>query len=193
MVATVIVSGAIANKYGNGGATWTRLNWALGFRELGFQVYFIEQIERAACVDAAGMPTGFDECVNLAYFAEVTRQFGLEHAAALVYEGGERVYGLTFSELQDITESAALLINITGHLTLPTLRRSIRRSVYIDLDPGFTQFWHASGNRGFHLENHDFYFTVGENIGRPDCPIPTGEIAWRPIRQPVVLDLWPEV
>src|SRR5205085_2252285 len=35
------------------------------------------------------------------------------------------------------------------------------------------------------------YFTIGENIGAPDCPIPTSGICWRPVRQPVVLADWP--
>ena len=52
----VLVSGAIANKPFNGGASWTRLNWLLGFRKLGFDAYFVEQIDPAACVDEAGQP-----------------------------------------------------------------------------------------------------------------------------------------
>jgi hypothetical protein len=67
----------------------------------------------------------------------------------------------------------------------------LRRKAYVDLDPGFTQFWHASGDAGARLDGHDFYFTVGENIGTRSCPIPTGGIRWRPTRQPVVLDHWP--
>ena len=67
----------------------------------------------------------------------------------------------------------------------------IPRRIYIDLDPGYTQFWHAAGNPGPRLEGHNFYYTVGENIGRPGCSIPTGGISWRPIRQPVVLEHWP--
>jgi hypothetical protein len=34
---------------------------------------------------------------------------------------------------------------------------------------------------------------VGENIGADDCEIPTNGIAWRPVRQPVVLEDWPVV
>jgi hypothetical protein len=67
----------------------------------------------------------------------------------------------------------------------------LRRKVYVDLDPGYTQFWHADGNGGSRLEGHDFYFTVGENIGTPACSIPTGGVRWRPVRQPVVLEEWP--
>ena len=43
------------------------------------------------------------------------------------------------------------------------------------------------------MGGHEYYFTIGENIGSPDCPIPTGGLHWRPIRQPLVLDQWPVV
>jgi hypothetical protein len=185
---TAIVSGVIANKYLNGGAVWTRLNWALGLKKLGMRVYFIEQIGRESCVDAAGNVTSFTDCANLAYFREVVRQFGLAGSAALVYEGGEQIHGATMSELLDVAGAADLLVNITGHLTLRPLMGRIRRKVYIDLDPGYTQFWHAAGSR---LEGHHFFFTVGENIGTPACSIPTAGVPWRPVRQPVVLEEWP--
>jgi hypothetical protein len=188
---TAVVSGVIANKYLNGGAAWTRLSWALGLKKLGWRVYFVEQIGRENCVDAAGEVTAFEGCVNRAYFKEVTGRFGLSGSAALVYGNGERVYGPTWAELLEVADAADLLVNITGHLTLEPLKRRPRRKVYIDLDPGFTQFWHADGNPGSRLEGHDFYFTVGANIGSPACPIPTGGLRWRPIRQPVVLEEWP--
>jgi hypothetical protein len=188
---TVVVSSVIANKPLNGGNAWAVLSWVLGLRELGFRVYFVEQIDRESCVDAAGAVTAFENCINLTYFKQATEQFGLAGSAALIYEGGEQVHRLTYAELLDIAEAADLLVNITGHLTLEPLMSRLRRKAYLDLDPGFTQFWHASGGAGARLDGHDFYFTVGENIGTRSCPIPTGGIPWRPTRQPVVLDHWP--
>jgi hypothetical protein len=186
-----MVSSAIANKPLNGGNAWAVLSWILGLRELGFRVYFVEQIGRESCVDAAGVVTAFEDCTNLTYFKQATEQFGLDGSAALIYEDGEQVHGLPYAELLDIAEAADLLINITGHLTLEPLMSRLRRKAYLDLDPGFTQFWHASGDAGPRLGGHDFYFTVGENIGTRSSPIPTGGIRWRPTRQPVVLDHWP--
>jgi hypothetical protein len=188
---TVVVSSVIANKPFNGGNAWVVLSWILGLKELGFRVCFVEQISREGCVDATGATTAFEQSVNLAYFEQVTKQFGLADSAALIYEGGEQIYGLHYAELLDIAEAADLLVNITGHLTLESLRRRLRRKAYVDLDPGYTQFWHTAGYAGPRLGGHDLYFTVGENIGTRSCPIPTGGIRWRPTRQPVVLDRWP--
>jgi hypothetical protein len=187
----VIISGAIANKCRKGGAAWTRLCWVLGLQQLGFQVHFLEQIDRQACLDSAGTVTRFEESAQLGYFRTVIERFGLVGSATLINGQGSQTYGLSWAELLDLVGAADLLVNISGHLTIEALRRGIRRKVYVDQDPGFTQFWHASGNDGARLHGHDAYFTVGENIGKPSCPIPTSGIKWHATRQPVVLAYWP--
>jgi hypothetical protein len=187
----IVVSGALANKPSNGGAAWTRLSWALGLKRLGCDVYFIEQIASRACVDASGASCELDRSVNLAYFRHVTERFGLGNTSALVSEDDGRSVGLSAKELVDIADAADLLVNISGHLTLDALKPRFRKRVFIDLDPGYTQFWHAQRLAEERLRDHHAYFTIGENIGTPGCGIPTGDIAWRPIRQPVVLDEWP--
>jgi hypothetical protein len=188
---TVVVSSVIANKQLNGGNAWAVLSWVLGLKKLGFRVCFVEQIGRESCVDASGAVSTFEQSVNLAYFERIMEQFGLVGLSALIYEEGEQVHGLPYAELLDIAEAADLLVNITGHLTLEPLMRRLHRKAYIDLDPGFTQFWYASGEAGPRLAGHDFYFTVGENIGTQACTIPVAGIRWRPTRQPVTLDHWP--
>ena len=140
-------------------------------------------------MDASGRPCTFEQSANRQYFREVTEQFGLSDLATLTCDHGP-THGLTHFELDDLVRSAAALVNITGHWTHARMG-TIPRRIYIDLDPGYTQFWHAAGNPGPRLEGHNFYYTVGENIGRPGCSIPTGGICWRPIRQPVVLEQWP--
>jgi hypothetical protein len=190
-LAIVLVSGAIANKLHQGGEAWVRLSWALGLKKLGFRVHFVEAIAREKCADARGAAADFDACENRAYFRRVAEQFGLERSATLVEEGGERTSGLSWAELLELADAAELLVNISGHLAVEPLLRRVRRKAYIDIDPGFTQYWHAEGLAGARLSGHDFFFTIGENVGTSGCPIPTAGIPWRPTRQPVVLDDWP--
>jgi len=180
-MATVVVSGALANKPWNGGEAWVRLSWLLGFRKLGFDVHFVEEVRRP-----------FDDA-SLSWFKHVTEQFGLSGEASLIDDNGERLHGLACADLLDLAGDADLLVNISGHLASEPLFSRFRRKAYVDIDPGFTQIWHAAGNPGARLRGHDFYFTVGENIGTPGCSIPTGGIDWRPTRQPVVLEDWPVV
>ena len=188
---TLVVSGAIANRHLNAGGVWVRLSWVLGLRRLGFDVWFVEQIDEATCVDAAGAPAPFAQSENRRYFEQVVERFGLEGRASLLYEGGRESAGVPLEELLPVAQEARLLVNVSGHLDLEPLMSRLRRKAYVDLDPGFTQFWHADGTGGSRLEGHDVYFTVGENIGRPDCPIPTCGLDWKAVRAPAVLEEWP--
>ena len=188
-MSTVLVGGAVANKLRNGGEAWVRLSWIRGLQRLGLDVWFVEQIDAATCVDDGGSPAPFAESANRRYFDAVVEEFGLAGRASLLYEGGEESSGVGLAELADVAAEADLLVNISGHLEIDELMQPLRRRAYVDLDPGFTQFWHADGWAG--LAGHDSYFTVGENIGRPECEIPTGGIDWHPVPPPVVLDDWP--
>ena len=119
----IVVSGALANKPGNGGAAWTRLSWVLGLRRLGHDVYFVEQIAPAACVDGHGAPCAFARSVNHAYFMDVIERFGLGARSALVLErDAAQSTGLSLDELGRVADAADLLVNISGHLTLDTLK-----------------------------------------------------------------------
>jgi hypothetical protein len=187
-MAVIVVSGPIANKPHNGGNAWAVLNWVLGLRRLGLQVFLLEQISQETCVDLSGRPAAFRDCANLTYFAHVVEQCGLSGVAALICDHGSQLYGLSYAELLDLADATSLLVNISGHLDLDAVTSRVRRKAFIDLDPGYTQFWHAAGNSGARLEGHDIYFTIGENVGTPDCTIPTAGIRWHHTRQPVVLE-----
>ena len=186
----IIVSGPIANKPGNGGIAWNVISYVRGMERLGHEVAFVEAIASDACTDAHGRCSGFTESANLAYFKTVVSQLMLRNAA-LVYNRGEQVYGAGSCEITDLARNADLLVNISGNLPLEPLFDAIHCKVYVDEDPGYTQFWQVMGVGGLNLDGHDFYFTIGENIGRDDCTIPRGDYNWRPTRQPVVLDDWP--
>jgi hypothetical protein len=190
-LATILVAGALANRCANGGGAWVRLSWVRGLQRLGFDVYFVEEIRGDRCVDDSGAPAPFGGSANRAYFEHVTSRFDLAGRAALLCDGGTQSYGMGLAELLDVAARADLLVNLSGHLTLEGVRSRVRGSVFVDIDPGFTQFWHAAGDPEARLGGHDFYFTIGENIGTPGCPIPTGGLRWRPTRQPVVLPDWP--
>ena len=199
MTPVVIVGGALANKPHNGGEAWVRMSWAAGLRRLGFDVYFVEQIAAASCTDAAGHPAAAGASAQRRYFDDVTRAFGLADRSALVVTGGggsgaETVCaGVPWDALLRAASGCELLVNISGHLTCRPLLDRVRRRAYVDIDPGFTQFWHADPATPFEVAGHDHYFTIGENIGDADCPIPTAGVAWQTVRQPVVLDDWPVV
>lgn len=185
-MAAIVVAGALANKPGNGGEAWVRLSWVRGLQQLGHDITFVEQIADDQCVDASGRPAPRAASTAAAWFAAVTAAFGLRDAALV----GPR------STLDDglaaRLAAADLLVNISGNLDREDVLSAVRVRAYVDIDPGFTQFWHAQGALADVLARHDLHFTIGESIGEPGCPVPTAGVAWQPVRQPVVLADWPE-
>lgn len=180
-MSTVVVAGAMAGKPGNGGEAWVRLSWVRAFQQLGFDVWFVEQVAGES-LD----PVGVD------YFTGVVRRFGLEGRAHLFSRCGEW-RGVPPAVVDDVADRSVMLLNISGNLTFRPLLERFDRRVYLDIDPAFTQYWHAQGLLGTALPDHTHHFTIGENIGRSGCPIPDGGAAWQTTRQPVVLDDWPAV
>src|SRR4030095_7325283 len=65
----------------------------------------------------------------------------------------------------------------------------VRKRMYLDMDPGYTQMWHDLGFN-IHLAGHDVYVTTGLNLGETDCPLPTCGIRWDTTVPPVVLSEW---
>lgn len=191
-MSTILVSGAIANKPLNGGEAWVRMSWVRGLQRLGFEVCFVEQIDSSACVDSHGDPAPFEDSVNRQTFESVLAMLGADCPAALLCDGGEENVGLDLDEIVDRAAEAELLVNISGHLDLAQVKAAPRRRAFVDIDPGFTQIW-VAGGADVRLESHDSYFTVGENIGTPGCPIPTAGAEWLPLPPPVTLEDWPVV
>jgi hypothetical protein len=101
------------------------------------------------------------------------------------------VRGPPEEELLEIGEGAALLLNVSGNLTLGPLFGRFRRRAYVDLDPGYTQLWFGDGDPVNRLAEHHVHLTVGSNVGTARCDLPVGPIVWRPTGRPVVLDEWP--
>jgi hypothetical protein len=150
-----------------GGASWAVLQYVLGLRRLGHEVVLIEPVrslERSA-----------------GYFRRIAESFALD-AILLERESGRRI-----EVTRRRPDGADLLLNLSGVLS-ETVDADL--SVYVDLDPGFTQAWHAEGiDMG--LDRHDRFVTVGRSIGQTTCPIPRCDRSWLTIPQPIVLDHWP--
>jgi hypothetical protein len=163
----IVVGGMTSDVPGQGGATWAVLQYVLGLRRLGHEVVLVEPVrslERSA-----------------GYFRRLARTFALD---AILLERGSR-HRIELTSRQP--DGADLLLNLSG--VLPE-SFGADLSVYVDLDPGFTQAWHAQGV-DVGLDRHDRFVTVGRLVGQPACPIPVCNKDWLTTPQPVVLDRWP--
>jgi hypothetical protein len=185
---TVLLSGMIAADPWQGGATWAVLQYLLGFQRLGYDVVFVEPVPPEKLWPAGAPLAG---TTNAAYFRHVVRRFGLSGRAALLRAGGREAVGLRYGRLRELTRRADVLVNVAGLLTDPDLTGSVPLRVYLDLDPAFTQLWHAAQGVDMRFAGHNRFVTVGLALGRPGCAVPTCGRHWVPTLPPVVLERWP--
>jgi hypothetical protein len=187
----IMISGAIAcHPLFGAGNTWAFMQYVLGFRNLGFEVYYVEQLNQENCVNDEQKPTDFSSSANARYFRSLIGRFDLTGRAALLESEGPGFVGFSHSELAKIARDVDLLINLSGHLHFVFVLSAVRRRMYIDIDPGYTQIWQEQYGVDMNLRGHDIYVTVGLNLGHPDCPLPTCRIHWEKTLPPVVLQEW---
>ena len=186
---TLTVAGALAQKPHAGGHTWALLQYVLGFRQLGWNVLFLDQIDARMCTDAAGQPCPPEDSIQARYFHDVMTRFDLQDACALVVDGGQFL-GLSRPRVLERLSASPFLLNIMGYLQIDDLLAAVPARVFLDIDPGFGQMWKALGLHD-PFRGHDAHVTIGLRIGEPDCPIPTGGISWITTPQPIALDYWP--
>jgi hypothetical protein len=189
MAKRVLFSGSVAgHAVGYGGNTWAFLQWVLGFQRLGYDVYYVEERPARESLDERERRVPFAERVNARYFREVIQRFDLGDRAALLEAGSSEHIGMSREDVDRIAPDIDLFLNQFGAYT-PILGR-VRRSVYLDLDPGHTQIWQEQYGVDMRLRGHDFYVTIGLNLGEPDCPLPTCGIRWEKTLWPIVLSEW---
>lgn len=181
MTGAVVVSGAVARRIDCGGHVWALLQWALGFRKLGWSVVFLDRLDPAP---------GLRESREVECFLDAMRRFGLWESFSLDIGSDERPIGLSRAAVLERVNDADLLVNVMGYLDDPELLARARRRVFVDIDPGFGQMWRALGLCDV-FRGHDAFVTVGTRVGRDDCRVPTCGLHWITTLPPVVIDQWP--
>ena len=169
-----------------GGHTLCILQWLAGLERLGHEVLFI---------DFAGKRSPQELAVCREYFDRIVRAWWHpSHAALLTDDGTESLSGLTISQVRTVAarSDALLTLAISGKREPAEVLAGIRPRVLVDHDPGYTHIWaqlHGAPEEVF--GSHDFYFTVGGNVGKPRCKLPSFGIDWMATWNPVVLEWWP--
>ena len=172
----ILVAAMVAGDPHQGGATWAALQYVLGLRRLGHDVWLVEPVRELTPVSQR-------------YFRRVAAEFGLEERAALLADDGETA-GVSYQALREAAQGTDVLLNVSGLLRDPRLTEPIGIRVYLDLDPVFNQLWHEEGlDVGF--AGHTHHVTIGQAIGHDGCDVPACGLDWIPTLQPVVLEHWP--
>jgi hypothetical protein len=192
-----VVTGLIGS-YPFGGMAFHYIQYMLGLQALGWKVVYLEDTGR--WLYDPSRSTFTDDSRYAVSFLETTMtHFGLCESWCLRDPSG-RWHGPVANDLGEVLPRVELFLNVSGSCWLRPEYRRARNLVYIDTDPGYTQFKAVQASRDdadpdlrFSLERmaeHDFHATFAENIGADDCSLPAGPFHWLPTRQPIVLDLW---
>jgi hypothetical protein len=187
----VIVGAVISLPPFSPGMAWNWLQFVLGLQRLGHTVYFVEEIEPEWCVDRRGRESAYATSLNRALFQTTMSRFGLMNRACQLYDGGRDTTGLTLSTLMAVARKADLLVNMSGHVKAETLLSKVRRRVYVDQDPVYTQLWATEYGQDAGLAHHDLFFSVGLNIGTRHTTVPDAGRSWHPLLPARVLELAP--
>ena len=183
----IIVTGLIG-QYPLGGVSWDYLQYVLGLRRLGHDVYYLEDTGQWPFSPIeGGTARGSDFTVD--YLSRLMAEYDLADRWAYCFPWESRWFGLTDSRRESVLASADVLINVSGTLAQPERYRQIPMMVYIDSDPVFTQVKLARGQHDFQrmVAVHDRHFSFGETLGER---VPSTDFDWLPTRQPVVLEEW---
>jgi hypothetical protein len=189
----VVLAGYLV-RYPLGGYAWQALHFLEGLRSLGCDAFFYE--DSAYYADAYVPGSGGMQTADYDYGVRFAADFFAAHGFAAAWGfwdvAADRWSGAGAERTRAALADADLFINLAGVNRVPRARRSRATSVFVDLDPSYTQLRLAAGDAQLAslVGDHDLQFTLGESIGTPGCRIPQGGFAWRPLRQPVVPELW---
>jgi hypothetical protein len=163
-----------------GGHFWAYLNWALGLRSLGCEVFWLE------LVNSRARPARTEE--NIRILQSRLHRFGLDSGMALhsdsEFSGPD---GVAYLTLED-TSRADLFLSFRYDVPSAVVSR-FRRSALLDIDPGLLQIWMDGGH--IQVAPHDVYFTIGETVGSREALFPSAGIDWHYTPPCVDLGSWP--
>lgn len=187
----IIVFG-IAFFYPLAGVTYQFLHYLLGLRDLGYDVYYVEDSQRRVYDPSINDMTE-DAAKNIQQIGAILDRFGFEkHWAYRSHYGDKQCYGLSNAELNRLYREADGFLNVTGAQELREEHLQVPVRIYVESDPFAAQVRVAQGDEYWLdlLGAHTHHFSFGENLGNADCPLPVERFTWQPTRQPVSLNLW---
>ncbi|MGB7685885.1 MAG: hypothetical protein WBL45_08905 [Solirubrobacterales bacterium] len=187
-MAFVAVAGAVAQRPGVGGHAWVFLNYLLGLRKLGHEVVFIDRLTPEMVEPGVDMRRS----LQAQWLDRVMAANGLGDSYRLLIEDATEEGSGERGALLECLRSTDLLIDVNGFLGDAELLAAPAVTAFLDIDPAIQQMWEVLGLADL-FAGHDLHFTVGENIGRDSCEVPTCGLDWIATRPPVVLKEWPQV
>lgn len=188
----VIIVLGLLGRFPMAGIAWQLIHHLLGFQQLGFDVYYVEETGSPP-YDPRVKNLAADCTYSLRFISETLERCELDNAWAYHDHLTDQWFGLPRSRVGDLFAQAICTINLCGASHPHTLTFRPRGPLlYLETDPVLMQIRLAQGDPEVlrFLAEHDAYVTYGENLGAQDCPIPLPLFDWKKTRPPVVIDCW---
>jgi hypothetical protein len=189
----IVVLGMIG-KSPVAGMVWLTMQYVVGLARLGFDVYYVEAHWRTP--SQFTMSAEDDGSIEASAFIDsVMRWFGLPEGrwAFQALHSDRRCYGLSDLQLAELYRTADLIINLHGATQVSPEHIANGRLLFLETDPVEFAVCLAQNRQETIdlLAPHAWFFTWGENYGKPDCQTPvSNRFQFKPTRQPIVIDLW---
>ena len=188
----VIVFAGTIGRFPVGGHAWIDMQYMLGLRALGHDVYYLEDCGEGSWVydwqageittDLAN-PTGYVRaCLEPAGFGD-----------RWIYRAGDQSVGIPQEDFIELCRRADLLLVRGAPISIWRDEYGFpRRRAFVDVDPGFTQMWIANGHRDLAetAARCERLFTIGQRIGASDCLVPSVGMEWIKTVSPIYLPAW---
>ena len=189
----IIVTGLIAQHYTLAGVSWDYIQYCIGLKQLGYDVYYFE--------DSGEWPYNLDggkngddwvekDCLkNITYLKNLFDRYGLNDRWAYFFPLTSEWFGMSDLKRNEVLQTTDILINVSGTLEKPWNYDSVKKLVYIDSDPGFTQVKLKLNQGDFfkRVKAHHCHFSFGESL--PSNLIDE-HFDWMPTRTPIILSEW---
>ena len=182
---TVVVSPYnVASFLEGGGHFWVYMQYVLGLRQLGCQVYWLEQFNL--------WPETERGKAALEVFSQRMQSFGLRDNFLFYFldKNSNQIafVGREAAEVKSIFRQTDLLLNF-HYAAENRILEYFRRTALVDIDPGLLQFWMS--HQQLSVQPHDLYFTIGETVGTDRALFSDCGLSWIHIRPIVHLESWP--
>ena len=128
-----------------GGMVWSNLQYLMGLRQLGHDVYFFEDSDDyAACYDPPRDSMVVDPSYGLRFAEETFRAIGFGERWAYYDAHQATWHGPCGNKATELCRRADLLLNLCGVNPLRPWFEEASRKALVDEDPVFTQVRHLN-------------------------------------------------
>ena len=190
----IVITGLLG-QYSFGGVIWDYIQYLIGFRDLGHDVWYLEDTGTWP-YDPVGQTYSEDCSHSVNYLDRMMTEFGF--GGRWIYRNGadQKFHGAGETAARDLIKNADLLLNVSSAGWLKDYDFGVKHQMFIDGDPMFCQIGLndlAQAEYNARVRAHDSHFSFGLNLGSPDCRVPGTGIQWKKTVQPVALQHWPFV